>query len=99
MRNDKSFTNVRSLVGLSIKLVDTNKNQRHVVVYMLLKLVLVLRVATASVERVFSVMNYVNNKLRNKVGNQYFNDCLVHLLSKSCFYKLRIKTSSIAFKP
>jgi len=40
----------------------------------LLKLVLVLPVAIASVERVFSVMNYVKNKLRNKIGDQYLND-------------------------
>jgi hypothetical protein len=68
MCNDERFANVRSLAELSIKLVETNKIGRHAIVYMLLKLVLVLPVATASVERVFSVMNYVKNKLRNKIG-------------------------------
>jgi hypothetical protein len=40
-------------------------------------LVLIFPVATASVERVFSAMNYVKTKLRNKMGDQYLNDCLV----------------------
>jgi hypothetical protein len=53
MRNDERFANVRSLAELSIKLVETNKIGRHAVVYMLLKLVLVLPVATASVESLF----------------------------------------------
>ena len=78
MRNDEMFRSVRSLVELSIKLVDTNKDQRYEVVYML-KLMLVLLVATASVERVFSIMNYLKNKLRNKIGDQYLNDCLAFI--------------------
>jgi hypothetical protein len=53
MRNDERFANVRSLAELSIKLVEHDKIERHEVVYKLLKLVLVLPVATASVERVF----------------------------------------------
>jgi hypothetical protein len=43
-------------------------------VYKLLKLVLVLPVATASVEKVFSAMNYVKNKLRNRMKDQLLND-------------------------
>ena len=38
---------------------------------------IVLPVATASFERVFSMMNYVNNKQRNKMGDKYLNNCLV----------------------
>uniref|UniRef100_A0A453M3D6 HAT C-terminal dimerisation domain-containing protein n=1 Tax=Aegilops tauschii subsp. strangulata TaxID=200361 RepID=A0A453M3D6_AEGTS len=56
-------------------LVETNKHEQYHVVYKLLKLVLILPVATASVERVFSSMSYVNNKLRNKMGDEYLNDC------------------------
>jgi hypothetical protein len=58
-------------------IVKEKMENRHAVVYKLLKLVLVLPVATASVERIFSTMNYVKNKLRNKMGDQYLNDCLV----------------------
>jgi hypothetical protein len=47
---------VKDLGELSVMLVKTDKS----------KLVLVLPVATASVERVFSTMNYIKNKLKNR---------------------------------
>ncbi|CAN1125908.1 Zinc finger MYM-type protein 1 [Linum perenne] len=34
-------------------------------------------VATASVERAFSAMSYIKNKLRNRMGDQWLNDTLV----------------------
>jgi hypothetical protein len=91
MCNDERFANVRSLAELSIKLVEHDKIGRHEVVYELLKLVLVLPVATASVERVFSVMNYVKNKLRNKIGDQYLNDCLVTFIEREFFLQVKDK--------
>jgi hypothetical protein len=51
-------------------------------------LVLVLLVATTTVERVFSSMNYVKNKLRNKMGIQYLNDCLVTYLKREFFFRV-----------
>ena len=59
-------------------------NNYHVV-YNLLKLVLILPVATASVERVFSTMNYVKNKQRNKIGDKYLNNCLVIFIERDFF--------------
>ena len=92
MRNDERFRNVKSLAELSIKLVETKKkHERHKVVYMLPKLVLVLPVATANVERVFSVMNYVKNKLRNKIGDQYLNDCLATFIEREFFLQVKDK--------
>jgi hypothetical protein len=51
----------------------------------------VLPVATASVERVFSVMNYVKNKLRNKFGDQYLNGCLVTFIERVFFLQVKDK--------
>lgn len=68
-------------------------HNRYDVVYKLLKLVLVLPVATASVERIFSAMNYVKNKLRNKMGDQYLNDCLVKFIE--CEFFLKVKDGDI----
>jgi hypothetical protein len=48
-------------------LVKKDKVDRYIIVYKLLKLVLVLPVATAGVERIFSTMNYIKNKLKNKM--------------------------------
>jgi hypothetical protein len=70
-------------------LVETKKDLTFPLVYKLLKLVLVLPVATASVERVFSSMKYVKNKLRNRMGEQYLNDCLVTFLEREFFCQVK----------
>ncbi|XP_047978826.1 zinc finger MYM-type protein 1-like [Salvia hispanica] len=52
------------------------------------KLILILPVATASVERVFSGMTFVKNKLRNRRGDQSLNDCLVTFIEKDIFLQV-----------
>ena len=42
-----------------------------------MKLVLTIPVATAIVERSFSAMKYIKNELRNRMRDQWMNDCLV----------------------
>ncbi|XP_066333690.1 uncharacterized protein [Miscanthus floridulus] len=88
VRNDTRFQQVKNLNELSIKLVETKKHDRFKQVYLLLKLVLILPIATASVERVFSGMNYVKTKLRNKMGDQYLNDCLVTFIERDFFRRV-----------
>ncbi|XP_074297376.1 uncharacterized protein LOC141628092 [Silene latifolia] len=61
MLRDSRFHLIKSLGELSIMLVETKKHISYSRVYLLLKLVLILPVATASVERVFSSMKYVKN--------------------------------------
>jgi hypothetical protein len=58
-------------------------------VYRLLKLVLVLPVAIVSVERAFLAMNYVKNKLRNIIGDQLLNDCLVIFIEREFFKQVK----------
>jgi hypothetical protein len=89
MRRDERFRKVKNLIELSVMLVQTKKSIKHDIVYKLLKLVLVLLVATATVERVFSSMNYVKKKLRNKMRDQYLNDCLVTFIE--CDFFLEVK--------
>ena len=50
--------------------------------YLFLKLVLILPVATANVERAFFAMSFVNNKLRNKMGDSLLDDCLVTYIER-----------------
>jgi hypothetical protein len=45
-------------------------------------------VATASVERVFSAMNLVKNKLRNKMGDSLLDDCLITFIERDTFVKI-----------
>ena len=52
-------------------------------------MVLILPVATASVERVFSSMNYVKNKLRSKMGDEYLNNCLVTFVEREFFNQVK----------
>jgi hypothetical protein len=89
MRRDERFRKVKNIADLSIMLVMTKKNLSHDMVYKLLKLVLILLVATASVERVFSSMNYVKNKLRNKMGERFLNDCLVTFFEREFFLQVK----------
>uniref|UniRef100_A0A7N0VAQ9 HAT C-terminal dimerisation domain-containing protein n=1 Tax=Kalanchoe fedtschenkoi TaxID=63787 RepID=A0A7N0VAQ9_KALFE len=65
-------------------LVETNKHNTYRDVYLLLKLVLILPVTT-SVERVFSAMSFVKNKLRNSMGDQFLIDSLFTFIEKDIF--------------
>ncbi|XP_021770758.1 uncharacterized protein LOC110734945 [Chenopodium quinoa] len=66
----------------------TKKDKTYPFVYLLIKLMLILPVATASVERVFSAMTYVKSKLRNSMGDQFMNDCLVTFIEKEMFLQV-----------
>ena len=89
VRRDERFQNLKNLCQLSVVLVETNKHGQYHIVYKLLKLVLILPLATASVERVFSSMNYVKNKLRNKMGDEYLNNCLVTFVEREFFTQVK----------
>ena len=58
VRSDSKFAKLKELSDLCAKLVETNKCNTFAMVYKLLKLILLLLVATASVERVFSSILY-----------------------------------------
>jgi hypothetical protein len=87
VRKDENFTNLRSLAKLSMMLVKTGKVSRYDIVYKLLKLVLVLPVATTGVERIFSIMNLIKNKQRSKKGQKYLNGCLVTFIEREFFWQ------------
>lgn len=50
--------------------------------YLLLTLALILPVATATVERAFSAMRIIKSRLRNRMGDEWLNDCLVPYIEK-----------------
>ena len=52
---------------------------------------LVLPVATAGVERVFSIMDLIKNKRRSKMGQKYLNGCLVTLIEREFFMQAKDK--------
>ncbi|KAG2609519.1 hypothetical protein PVAP13_4KG043066 [Panicum virgatum] len=85
MRADQRFDSLDGIADLAKLMVETNKHITFPLVFHLLKLVLILPVATASVERRFSAMNIVKKKLRNKMGDQFMSDCLICYVEKDLF--------------
>ena len=63
VQSHEVFVDFQGLDDLSRELVETEKHFIYSLVYMLLKLALILPIATASVERAFSAMNYVKSRL------------------------------------
>ena len=85
MKKDNTFKGLKDLKELSMEMVRSKKHKVFDLVYLLIKLVLILPVATATVERAFSAMTFVKNKLRNSMGDQLLNDCLVTYIEKDVF--------------
>jgi len=77
VKADERFANLNTISELAKLMVGTNKHLDFLLVYRLLKLVLVLPVATASVERCFSAIKIVKTILRNRIGDGFLNDCIV----------------------
>ena len=82
MRNNDLFLELQRVSELAKKLVNTRKHKTYPLVYLLVKLVLTLPVATATVERSFSAMKYIKNELHNQMGDQWMNDYLVVYIEK-----------------
>jgi hypothetical protein len=57
VQNDRDFLEVNNLVELFQKLMEMNRHNIYTLVYKLIKFGLLLSVATASVEQVFSTIN------------------------------------------
>ncbi|KAM2123617.1 hypothetical protein ACFX1Q_021131 [Malus domestica] len=85
MTSNSEFADLKGISDLAQKMVGTKKDHTYPLVYLLLTLALILPVATASVERVFSAMNIVKNTLRNRMGDLWMNDCLVAYIEKDIF--------------
>ncbi|XP_066311304.1 uncharacterized protein [Miscanthus floridulus] len=88
MKRTECFQGLDNIVDLSVKLVDTNRHKVYDMVYSLLKLVLLLPVATASVERVFSALVIVKTKSRNKLGDIVLDDCLQTFIERDIFFQV-----------
>ena len=85
MRSDNRFSKVQGIGDLFKTLVETRKNVLYPLVHLLVKLALILPVATASVERVFSAMNLVKTRLSNRLGDTFLNDGLVTYIEREIF--------------
>jgi hypothetical protein len=69
MRSSEEFATLKGIVQLAEKMVEMKKDIVYPLVYSFVTLSLILPVATATIERAFSAMNIVKNRLRNKMKN------------------------------
>ena len=76
-RVSKYFLGLKNIADLAHKMVETKNNGVHQLVYQLVILTLNLSVVTATVDRVFSVMNVIKNRLRNRTGDKWMNENLL----------------------
>ncbi|XP_062099773.1 uncharacterized protein LOC133805613 [Humulus lupulus] len=88
VRTTEKFLGLKSIGDLTQKMVKTKKDIVYPLVYRLITLALILPVVTATVERVFSSMNILKNRLRNRMGDQWMNDCLLVYIEKDIFNSL-----------
>ncbi|KAJ0978475.1 hypothetical protein J5N97_013949 [Dioscorea zingiberensis] len=85
MRSSIEFSDLKGISNLAKKMVEMGKDKVYPLVYRLLTLSLILPVATATVERVFSAMHLVKTRLRNRIGDQWLNDSLVVYIEKDIY--------------
>ncbi|GAA0146683.1 hypothetical protein LIER_06580 [Lithospermum erythrorhizon] len=88
VRDDARFKELKSLGHLCKQLVATGKHMTYGAIFKLVKFALILPVATASVERVFSAMRHVKPDSRNKMGDQWLNDRLLTFVENIYFLVL-----------
>ncbi|KAH7679324.1 Ribonuclease H-like protein [Dioscorea alata] len=92
VRSNPEFLGIKEIGQLTEKLVETKKNIVYPLVFLLAKLASILFVATASVERTFSAMKIVKNWLRNRMGDNLMNDCLVTYIERDIFNNIDNET-------
>ena len=69
MCSNDLFLKLQGVSELAEKLMNTGKHEIYPLVYLLLKLILTLPVATATVKRSFSATKYIKNELCNRMGD------------------------------
>ncbi|XP_059285683.1 uncharacterized protein LOC132039157 [Lycium ferocissimum] len=82
---DSKFLNLKGIKDLAIVMAKIKLDQTWSLVHLLVKLTLILHAATASVERAFSSMKLIKNDLRNRVGEEFLNGCLVCKIERKVF--------------
>ncbi|PKU79549.1 hypothetical protein MA16_Dca000895 [Dendrobium catenatum] len=90
MQSDPHFSLLKDLGHLVETMIQNKKDVLYPIVFRLLKLVLVLPVATAGVERVFSAMAIIKTRLRNRIEDQWMNDNLLAYIEKKYWIVLKM---------
>ena len=81
-RRTQSFSGCTELSKIAEIMVKKTMHTFYPLVYRLIELTLILPVATASVERVFSAMSLINTDLRSKMRDEWLNDLMICYIEK-----------------
>jgi hypothetical protein len=87
-RRTPEFLRCTELGKVAEIMVKTNMHTTYKLVYRLVELILILPVATASVERIFSAMSIIKTDLRSKMGDGWLNDLMICYNEKEIFRKI-----------
>ncbi|XP_066392160.1 uncharacterized protein [Miscanthus floridulus] len=87
-RRTPNFLGCTELGKVAEIMVKTKMHTSYKLVYRLIELILILPVATASVERIFSALNIIKTDLRNKMGDEWLNDLMICYTEKEIFRKI-----------
>ncbi|XP_016549380.2 uncharacterized protein LOC107849275 [Capsicum annuum] len=87
-RGDPILSNLKEIGDLAEALVNANLVEIYSLVYLLVKLTLILPVATATVERAFSSMKHIKNELHSSIGDAFLSDYLVCYIEKDIFVNI-----------
>ncbi|XP_039804871.1 zinc finger MYM-type protein 1-like [Panicum virgatum] len=97
VRADERFANLYTISELAKLMVRTKKDLAFSLVYQLLRLILVLPVATASVVRCFSAMKIVKTILRNRIGDEFMSHCIICFVEQGFLATIPIKDVIVRF--
>ena len=87
-RRTLEFLECTKLGKVAKIMIKTNMKTSYKLVYSLIDLTLILPVATASVERIFSVMSIIKIDLCSKIGDEWLNDLMICYNEKEIFRKI-----------
>jgi hypothetical protein len=85
VKRNSSFLGCTELPKVAEIMVKTGMNKSYPLVYKLIELTLILPMATASVERVFSAMAVIKTDLRSKMGDDWMNHLVICYIEKEIF--------------
>jgi hypothetical protein len=98
VKEDERFAKLDGMGHLARLMVETGKDLSFPLFYRILKLALVLPVATATVERCFSKMKLIKTDLRNRMGDEYLNNAMVCAVEGETFDEVTNEDVMARFK-
>ncbi|KAF5753626.1 putative HAT dimerization domain, ribonuclease H-like superfamily [Helianthus annuus] len=85
--DDDNFEDLNGISDLARVIVETGTHSSCPTVYQVVKLALILPVATATIERCFSKLKLVKTDLRNRIGPEFLNNAMVCVVEKDFLVK------------